>query len=69
VQGTSLNPEGLCRCRSAVLRAYQGMIAGGEPETVAREAAAIVFRWYQPTVEHSKGDRMVASWIEVGLLH
>ena len=67
--GQLIHLEGLCRCRAAVVRAYDGMIAGGEPEPVAREAACVVFRWYHPTFDAAEGDRVVAGWIAVRSLH
>ena len=67
--GELIDLDALCRCRAAVVRAYEGMIAGGEPEPVARDAAGVVFRWYHPTFDAAESDRVVEGWIAVRLLH
>lgn len=61
--------EHFCRCRIAVLRAYTGLVERGEPELVAREAAAIVFRWHHPSMQAAEREHIVTAWLDRRRLH
>ena len=65
------NDEERCKCRGAVLRAYKGLTAAGEPEICALQAAKIVYRHHHP--EDCKDDAAltVERWVsaETGRFH
>lgn len=52
-----------CKCYGAVMRTYRGLVDAGQPETIAQEAAEIVYSYHHP--EDTKHDRAltVQSWI------
>ncbi len=66
--GPGSDPKG-CRCRSAVERAYAGMIASGAPNQVAMEAATRVFRYHHPECSSRHAQDTVETWLFTGLLH
>lgn len=58
-----------CRCRAAVTRAYNGMLVGGVPNTVALEAATRVYRYHHPEADYDAAHHTVESWVFRGALH
>ena len=66
--GPDSDPDG-CFCRSAVERAFAGMIASGAPNRVAMEAAARVFRYYHPKCSTQYAQDTVEAWLFTGPLH
>ncbi|MEO3432366.1 hypothetical protein [Inquilinus sp. CAU 1745] len=51
------------------MRAYTGLVERGEPELVAREAAAIVFRWHHPSMQAAEREHIVTAWLDRRRLH
>ena len=66
--GPGSDPDG-CFCRTAVERAYAGMVASGAPDSVAREAATRVFRYHHPNSSDSHARDTVETWLFTGPLH
>lgn len=58
-----------CKCHGAVMRAYGNMLKSGCPQTVALEAAKIVYGYHHP--EDSKEDQSltVERWVSEESLH
>ncbi len=58
-----------CKCHGAVMRAYEGLVKAGQPESTALEAAKIVYGFHHP--EDSKADQRltVERWINEEKLH
>ncbi|MDE1148784.1 MAG: hypothetical protein PW843_19610 [Azospirillaceae bacterium] len=58
-------------CRPAVVRAYQGMRDGGQPEKFCLEAAIAVYRYHHPTPDDLPAEvmAMVTGWVHAGLRH
>lgn len=58
-----------CKCHGAVMRAYAGLIDAGQPETIALEAAKIVYGYHHPEDSASDQSLTVESWIHAEKLH
>ena len=58
-----------CKCHGAVMRTYSGLIEAGRPETIALEAAKIVYGYHHP--EDTKADQSltVERWVNEENLH
>jgi hypothetical protein len=58
-----------CKCYSAVMKAYGGMVDVGQPVHIARDVAINVYSYHHP--EDSKEDQAltVDSWVNEGHLH
>tara|TARA_R110001592_G_scaffold16881_10_gene71649 strand:- start:12016 stop:12240 length:225 start_codon:yes stop_codon:yes gene_type:complete len=52
-----------CKCHGAVMRAYGSLVEAGRPETVALEAAKLVYGYHHP--EDAKSDQAltVERWV------
>lgn len=57
-----------CRCRSAVLRAFSGMISSGASPDDALAVALRVFHHHHPEIE-TGADALVERWVSVESLH
>ena len=58
-----------CRCRTAVERAFSGMVASGAPNSVAMEAAERVFRYHHPESSPRHARDTVETWLFNGPLN
>jgi len=58
-----------CKCRPAVLRAYGGLLAAGQPECVALEAAKVVYSHHHPEDSQEDAGLTVERWICAGKFH
>ena len=59
-----------CKCRMAVLKAYNEMREGHEqPETFAMEAACIVYHHHHPEDPKDLARLKVERWVHAGHLH
>ncbi|HKH21668.1 MAG TPA: hypothetical protein VKB53_12455 [Gammaproteobacteria bacterium] len=63
------DPNDICRCRLAVLRAYTGLTADGVPEAIARDAAARVLFWHHPEIGADERERLVGRWLDHRGMH
>lgn len=52
-----------CKCRPAVLRAYQSIVNDGSPEKVALEAAYNIYRYHHPLDTKQDSRLTVERWI------
>lgn len=52
-----------CRCKSAVLRAFDELLKRNESLRVAEEAAVIVYRYHHPEIPFEGAVDTVATWI------
>jgi hypothetical protein len=59
----------LCCCRTAVVRAYGGMLSSGAAPTVALDCAIRVYRYHHPQATHAQAHDAVEAWVTTGLLH
>lgn len=58
-----------CKCKTAVLKAYQSLIEDETPENFAREAATRVYMHHHPEDSKELSRLKVESWIHAGHLH
>lgn len=58
-----------CVCKTAVLKAYNGLIDHDLPDSFAREAATLVYRHHHPEDSKELSRLKVESWIHAGHLH
>lgn len=58
-----------CQCRPAVLNAYCGLKAAGQPERVALEAAQRVYRFHHPEDAKDAAALTVERWVNAGSMH
>lgn len=58
-----------CKCYSAVMRAYAGLVEAGQPESVALEAAVIVYGYHHPEDTKHQQSLTVESWVNAKHLH
>lgn len=58
-----------CDCRTAVRRAYDGMLAAGTPASQALTVAIRVYRYHHPQAEQTHAEVTVESWVFSGPLH
>lgn len=58
-----------CKCQGAVLRAYEGLVGAGEPESNALEAATIVYRYHHPEDSVANAVLTVERWVYAGNFH
>ena len=58
-----------CKCYGAVMRTYKCLKHSGNPDSIALEAAQIVYSYHHP--EDSKQDQRltVERWVNQGSLH
>lgn len=63
------NQDAMCKCRMAVLNAYNGLLEHELPESFAREAATLVYRHHHPEDSKELSRLKVESWIHAGHLH
>ena len=66
---TGVRQPAECKCYSAVMCAYEGMISSGQPVHIARDVAINVYSYHHP--EDSKADQAltVDRWVNEGHLH
>lgn len=60
---------GPCDCRTAVLRAFQGMLVSGSTQPTALDVAARVYRYHHPAQSAEHAQRTVEAWISARSLH
>lgn len=58
-----------CKCYKAVMRAYGGLIAAGQPQSTALEAATIVYRHHHPEETPAIAGLTVERWTHEKSLH
>ena len=58
-----------CKCHQAVMNAYGNLIAAGQPETVALEAATIVYGYHHPEDSPKTQALTVERWTSEENLH
>ncbi len=58
-----------CKCKLAVLQAYNDMIGDEMPQRYAREAATRVYRHHHPEESKELSSLTVESWIHAGHFH
>lgn len=58
-----------CKCYDAVMRAYKGLIEAGQPETIALDAAQIVYGYHHPEDTLHQRCLTVESWVHASNLH
>lgn len=63
------NSDAMCKCKMAVLNAYNGLLEHELPESFAREAATLVYRHHHPEDSKELSRLKVESWIHAGHLH
>ncbi|MGH1376587.1 MAG: hypothetical protein ACRBCK_09590 [Alphaproteobacteria bacterium] len=58
-----------CKCYKAVMKAYGSLMHAGRPDSIALEAAVIVYGYHHP--EDSKEDRTltVERWVNEQSIH
>ena len=58
-----------CKCHGAVMRAHGSLVEAGQPESIALEAAKIVYNHHHP--EDTKADQAltVERWVNEENLH
>ena len=67
--GSTDGPDTGCACRAAVIRAYDGMLGSGAPDSVALQAAIRVYRHYHPKAADDITIHTVETWVMRGPLH
>ncbi|MGH1404419.1 MAG: hypothetical protein ACRBDL_09255 [Alphaproteobacteria bacterium] len=58
-----------CKCYKAVMRAYDGLVEAGEPESVAIDAARIVYGYHHPEDSLADQTLTVERWVNDTHLH
>ncbi len=58
-----------CKCYKAVMRAYDGLVYAGEPESVALDAARIVYGYHHPEDSLALQTLTVERWVNETSLH
>lgn len=62
----------ICRgdcCVAAVQRAYQELLASGQAEILAFDAAMTVFNWHHPEISGDDASVLVRGWVQAGTPH
>ncbi len=60
---------GPCDCRTAVVRAYHGMLESGTAQTVAMGVATRVYLYHHPAVAVDLAQVTVERWVSAEALH
>jgi hypothetical protein len=63
------DPDNICRCRLAVLRAYAELKAAGVTEAIARDAAARVLFWHHPEIGADEREQLLRRWLDRHYIH
>ncbi|PCJ96348.1 MAG: hypothetical protein COA45_11120 [Zetaproteobacteria bacterium] len=58
-----------CKCYGAVMRAYGGLVDAGEPDTIALEAAIIIYGYHHPEDSPLTQTLTVEHWVNAQSLH
>ena len=58
-----------CKCYGAVMRAYTSLIEAGQPETIALDAAKIIYSYHHPEDSSLDQALTVEHWTSEGRVH
>ena len=58
-----------CKCYKAVMRTYESLLKSGEPQSVAFDAAKIVYGYHHPEDSLSDRSLTVERWVHEKSLH
>ncbi len=58
-----------CKCHGAVMRTYSNLIKAGRPDTIALEAAKIVYGYHHPEDTKANQALTVERWVNEENLH
>jgi hypothetical protein len=58
-----------CKCYGAVMKAYGTLLNAGQPESVALEAAQIVYRYHHPEDPKHAAALTVERWVHADHIH
>lgn len=58
-----------CKCYKAVMRTYHELVTAGQPESIALDAAKIVYGYHHPEDTTRQRSLTVERWINAGNLH
>ncbi len=71
IEFDAANDKERCKCRAAVLRAYNGMIKTGAPQNFAMDAARILYSYHHPEDQLIDAALTVERWVcsQAGAFH
>lgn len=58
-----------CKCYGAVMKAYRALLDAGQPESVAQEAAKIIYAYHHPEDTKIAAALTVERWLHEGHVH
>ncbi len=58
-----------CKCYGAVMKAYGSLLKAGQPESIAFDAAKIVYNYHHPEDTRLAAALTVERWINEGHIH
>ncbi len=58
-----------CKCYGAVMKAYGALVEAGQPESVALEAAKIIYSYHHPEDSVQDAYLTVERWTSAGHVH
>ena len=68
IQSGVKEPED-CKCHGAVMRAYDSLIGNGLPQSIALDAARIVYGYHHPEDTKHNQNLTVERWVNETHLH